>query len=404
MPAGARAEISVGDEVEVDCGSVAGGGAVIAHHGGRTLLIRHALPGERVVARVTEVRAKIVRADAVQVIRPSPARVVPPCPAARPGGCGGCDLQHVRLDDQRAWKAEVVRDALRRTGVWDGPVQVEALAPEESGLHWRTRMRWTVSADGRPGLRRHRSHDVEVIDDCLIASRGIADWLGTAPRFPDAVEVRTTEGGAGVSVEVEGVHTAGPTRVIEVVGDRRWRLSPETFWQVHPGAPAMLTACVMQMAQAGPGEEWWDLYAGAGLFSAPLALAVGPGGRVESVEASASAVRDARRALHDLPQVRLHEAAVERWAPPPGRRPDGVVLDPPRAGAARAVVDLVLDARPGRVVYVSCDPMTLARDLALLTAGGYRLDEVRAFDTFPMTHHVETVGALTRVGAADQIS
>lgn len=405
MPARERIDIAVGDVVEIECGQVANGGAVIAHHGGRTLLVRHALPGERVIARVTEVRAKIVRADAVDVITASSDRVTPPCPAARPGGCGGCDLQHVRADAQRTWKSQVIRDALRRAGVWDQPVAVESLPGDADGLRWRTRMRWTVAPGGRPGLLRHRSHDVEVVDDCLIASPGIAAWVRNGPRLPGATEVRTTEGRSGeVIVEADGVHHAGPAKVVEQVGGRRWRLSPGTFWQVHPAAASTLSACAVALAEARPGETWWDLYAGAGLFSAPLAEAVGPQGRVEAVEASTSAVRDARRALHDLPWVRLHASPVERWRPEGDQRPSGVLLDPPRAGAAPEVLARISGSTARRIVYVSCDPMTLARDLASLCASGFGVREVRAFDTFPMTHHVETVVALMRDGDGDRIS
>ena len=400
-----RADVAIGEVLEVDCGSVAGGGAVIAHHGGRTLLVRHALPGERVRVQVTEVRSKIVRADAIEVLRASADRVQPPCPAAHAGGCGGCDLQHVRPDAQRRWKAQVVQDALRRAGVWDAPVTVEPLAGDADGLRWRTRMRWSVAPDGRPGLLRHRSHEVEPIDDCPIAAAGIAAWRSQGARFPGSSEVRTTQGDDGeVVVEVDGLRVLGPPRVSQAVGDRRWRLSPDTFWQVHPAAGATLTECVLELGDPRPGEAWWDLYAGAGLFSAPLAAAVGPTGSVDAVESSPQAIRDARRALHDLRQVRLHEVSADRWRPEGADTPDGIVLDPPRTGAEPAVLDLIGRSGARRVVYVSCDPMTLARDLAVLGTGGYRVQEVRAFDTFPMTHHVETVAALIRVGERDQIS
>lgn len=403
--AGIAAGISVGDLIELECGPAAGGGAVIAHHAGRTLLVRHALPGERVRARVTEVRAKIVRADAIDIRSPSPDRVAPPCPSAHADGCGGCDLQHVRPEAQRRWKAQVVQDALRRAGAWNGPIEVEALAGDPHGLHWRTRIRWSVAPDGRLGLRRHRSHEVEVVRECLIASPGIAAWRAQDARFPGSSEVCTTQGDdPQVVVEVDGVRVLGPTRVGERVGERSWRLSPRTFWQVHPAAASTLTECVMEMAGPRPGETWWDLYAGAGLFSAPLALAVGHEGRVESVESSAAAVRDARRALHDLPQVRLHHESADRWDPGPGPQPSGIVLDPPRSGAGAEVLARIIATKAPRVVYVSCDPMTLGRDLAVLGSGGYRIARIRAFDTFPMTHHVETVVALVWDGDRDQIS
>ena len=413
-----KGHIAVDEVVEVVCGAIAHGGAVIAHHAGRTLLVRHALPGEVVRARVTEVRAKIVRAEAIEVVQASTDRVTPPCPAAHAGGCGGCDLQHVRLDAQRAWKSEVIQQALSRAGVWSAPVRVESLEGDREGLARRTRIRWSVDDDGDPGLLRSRSHAIEPVARCLIASPGIAAWRASAPHFPGAHEVRTTEGGDGaVSVSVDGTDAGGPRRVVQRVGDREWRLATGTFWQVHPGAAAALSACALAFGRPRAGERWWDLYAGAGLFSAALAAAVGPDGRVDAVESSAGALRDARRALHDLPQIRLHETVVERWLaetdpdPDPdaepdadGPRPDGVLLDPPRSGAGEAVMDRIARARPRIIVYVSCDPMTLARDLAAMTGRGYRVEAVRAFDTFPMTHHVETVAALVPEPAADQIS
>lgn len=405
MPRSPRADMAIGDLAVVECGPVAGGGAVIAHHGGRTLLVRHALPGERVRVRVTEVRSKIARADAIEVLEASADRVQPPCPAAHAGGCGGCDLQHVRLEAQRTWKAQVVQDALRRAGAWDAPVVVEPLDGESDGLRWRTRVRWSVAPDGRLGLLRHRSHEVLPVGDCLIAGPGITAWRSGGARFPGASEVRTTQGDDGVVVvEVDGARVLGPSRVTEGVGDRRWRLSPDTFWQVHPGAAAALSRCVMALGDPRPGEAWWDLYAGAGLFSAAIAGAVGQGGSVDAVESSAQAIRDARRALHDLPQVRLHQVPAARWRPEGRRAPDGIVLDPPRSGAEPGVLERICESGAHRVVYVSCDPMTLARDLAVLGAGGYRVRVVRAFDTFPMTHHVETVAALVRDEDRDRIS
>jgi tRNA/tmRNA/rRNA uracil-C5-methylase (TrmA/RlmC/RlmD family) len=172
------------------------------------------------------------------------------------------------------------------------------------------------------------------------------------------------------------------------------------FWQVHPGAAQTLLDAVLDAAAPQPGERAVDLYSGVGLFSAGLAERVGVTGNVVAVESDERAVKDARRSLHDLPNVRIVAGRVERVVT--GTGPDGdvlaradvVVLDPPRTGAGRDVVGAVLAARPRIVVYVACDPAALARDVATAAGVGYRLGALRAFQLFPMTHHVECVATL----------
>lgn len=397
-----RQPMEVGDEAEVEIGPMAHGGHAIAHHAGRTLLVRHAIPGERVRIRITEVRSKIARADAIEVLTASRDRVEPPCPWAGPDRCGGCDFQHVGIERQRTLKAGIIEEALRRARVWDHPVTVEPVPGDADGLHWRTRVRWTVDPSGRAGLLAHRSHRVVPVGDCLIAGDGIAARI-TSRSWPGENEIRSAEGSDGsVGIWASGRHLEGPSRVTEEVLGRRWRLSAETFWQVHPGAAGALVQCVMELGQPRQGEHWWDLYAGAGLFSAFLGGAVGASGCIDAVEASGSAVRDARRSLHDLPQVRLHHSRVDEWLG--GAGVDGVVLDPPRTGARPEVLARIAQAMPRVIVYVACDPIALARDLATLSDAGYRVRAVQGFDTFPMTHHVETVAALVPQESAHQIS
>ena len=370
------AALSVGDERVVDIGTIAHGGHFIAHADGRTLFVRHAITGERARVRVTEVSSKVVRADAIEILEASPDRVPAPCPWAHPGGCGGCDFQHIALAAQRELKARVLTDALRRFGRL-GHAQVEALGIEvrelpghPDGLHWRTRMRWATASDGRTGLRAHRSHEIIPVDRCLIAAVGVD--------VPD---------------------TAPVPKVLHTVRDRQWRLGSEDFWQVHAALPEALVDTVVEFAQPQPGQSWWDLYAGGGLFAAFLGEAVGATGRVDAVESSAHGIRVARRALHDLPQVRLHTSDVEAWIDATDHdAPDGIVLDPPRAGAGPAVVSAIAAAEVPTIVYVACDPVALARDIALFAQRGYRVAALRAFDAFPMTHHLETVAVLRLSG------
>jgi tRNA/tmRNA/rRNA uracil-C5-methylase (TrmA/RlmC/RlmD family) len=181
---------------------------------------------------------------------------------------------------------------------------------------------------------------------------------------------------------------------VERAGGREWHIDAHGFWQVHPEAADLYAEIVGEWAQAPVGGTAWDLYGGVGLFAAVLAEQVGPDGSVLVVESARGAVADGRRNLADLPQVRFKAALVEDAALT--GRPDVVVLDPPRKGAGKAVVDAIAAHEPDRVIYVACDPAALARDVAGFVEHGYRLERLRAFDAFPMTHHVECLALLTR--------
>jgi tRNA/tmRNA/rRNA uracil-C5-methylase (TrmA/RlmC/RlmD family) len=374
----------VGERFTVDVGPVAHGGHCVARlpaPDSRVVFVRHALPGERVVVKITEGTEtdRYWRGDAVSVeSRPSPDRVAAPCPVAGPGLCGGCDFQHVDLAAQRGLKADVVREQLVRLGRLDpdhplvAGIVVEEVPGDESGLRWRTRVRYATAPDGRRGMRRHRSHDVVPVDDCLITR---ADAL---------------EPGAGQVTEV--VETAAGTHTFSVPADG--------FWQVHPGAPRVLVETVLGFLDPRPGERVLDLYAGVGLFARFLADAVGPSGEVVAVEGDEAACRQAQSNLGDVEvtwgrvDAVLSTAYDEPW--------DLVVLDPPREGAKRAVVEQVIARLPRAVAYVACDPAALARDVATFAEHDYTLERLRALDLFPMTGHVECVALLTRAGSAQR--
>jgi len=372
-------------ELQVD--AVAHGGHCVARHDGRVVFVRHALPGERVRAVVDEDGGGgFCRADAVAVLAASPDRVAAPCTWARAGGCGGCDLQHVAPPAQRGWKAQVLAEQLARLAGVHRDVEVEELPGGPLG--WRTRVRLAVDDEGRAGLRAHRSHDVLAVADCPLAPPGaLAPVLGQ--RFaPGEVEVVVDAGGA--------VHAGDDEPVTVRAAGREWRLSPEVFWQVHPALPDVLAQVVGEWAAAPRGGTAWDLYGGVGLFAAVLAEQVGPDGSVTVVESARAAVDDGRAALADLPQVGWRVGRVEKVLVGLPGPPDVVVADPPRKGLGRAVVDALAAHGPERVVYVACDPAALARDVAFFAERGYTLAELRAFDAFPMTHHMECVARLTR--------
>jgi tRNA/tmRNA/rRNA uracil-C5-methylase (TrmA/RlmC/RlmD family) len=365
--------------VILEIGAVGHGGICIAHApDGRAVFVRHALPGERVRVEVTEERPSYLRADAVEILEPAADRVTPPCPWAGPGRCGGCDWQHVALDAQRRMKAAVITDQLQRIAGIERSIHVSAVRGDERGLHWRTRMRLAVDDDGIAGLHRHRSHEVERIDDCLIAHPDLPVASVVSQKWPehDGVELTRTD--------------------VETAAGRSWQVPEGGFWQVHPGAADALAEAVIELGEFRPADGCLDLYSGVGLFAGVIAPRVA---RVVAVESSAPAVAAARSNLSDLANVTLVRDRVDRWL---GReRPvaDVVVLDPPRKGAGRRVIDGIAAAGPRRVIHVACDPASLARDIGLLARHGYRLGGLRAFDLFPMTAHVECVAQLDREAA-----
>ncbi|GAA1896067.1 class I SAM-dependent RNA methyltransferase [Lapillicoccus jejuensis] len=400
----------VGRTVEVEVGPIAHGGHCVARHEGRVVFVRHALPGELVRVLVTEGRAKdsFLRGDAVEVLRASPHRVTPPCPYAGPAattpGCGGCDLQHVALPHQRELKAAVVREQLQRLAGLEVDVVVEALpgTPEhERGLRWRTRVELAVDAAGRAGLRAHRSHDVVPLDDCLIADErvvatGALSTVWTGCTGVDVVAADEPEAAVEVPLPVDGPVPSVVQHVAVDGPEGEWEesflVSARGFWQVHPAAAPTFLAHVLSELDPQPGERALDLYAGVGLFAAALADAVGVTGAVLAVEGDAVAVEDATANLEDRPQVEVRGGDVARELSAmvdQGVVADVVVLDPPRTGAGRDVVDALVRLGARRVVYVACDPAALARDTSYLLERGWRLSHLRAVDAFPMTHHVE---------------
>lgn len=412
MSAPARPGLEEAERVELTVDAVAPGGHCVARVAGQVVFVRHALPGERVVAEITELHRGFARADAVEIVTAAPDRVEPPCPYARPGRCGGCDLQHVAPAAQLAWKATVVREQLTRLGGLTDEqvdalgVRVEALPGGTLG--WRSRVRYAVDGAGRAGLLKHRSHEVVPIDRCLIAHPAIQELPVLAPagaRWPeaDAVEtVASTGGDVSVVAYADGTPApvSGPSRVREVAAGRDWTLPAAGFWQVHPAAADTLVGAVLDLLDPAPGETAWDLYGGAGLFAAALAGRVGDA-RVTLVESSADGVAAARANLADLPAVEVVSARVETALA--RRRITGpvdlVVLDPPRSGAGAPVVRGIVAAGPRAVAYVACDPAAFARDVGTFAGAGWRMAALRGFDLFPMTQHVELVGLFLPPGS-----
>jgi len=389
--------------IELSPTDVAHGGYCVARHDGIVVFVTGALPGERVRAEVTAKRSKLWYARVAEVLQPSPDRIANIWPEAR-RGVGGADLGHVSLEAGRRWKARVIEAQMLRLAHL--PVQVEGeQAPgdeERAGLAWRTRVTLQVDDSGVLGMYAAKSHDIVPVTTMPLAheeiQEAIARDLARPPRRGGGTRSYVRASHSGLTVYDRRPGRTDPVGTVEEQVDTRYgrfsyEVAADGFWQVHRQAPQVLVEAVLDAVgdQEGPVL---DLYAGAGLFSVPLAQrATGP---VTSVEGSAAAVRDLRANTAGL-GVDCRTGDVAKTLS--GITPHGhgvIVCDPPRSGAGARAVAQMERIGADKVVYVACDPASLARDVADFRARGYNLNSLRAFDLFPLTHHVESVAVLTR--------
>lgn len=398
----------------------AGGGFVGRDEGGRVVFVRHGLPGERVRAEITEDHARWARADAIEILEPSPDRVTPRCSLAGPGRCGGCDYQHASLDAQRRFKTQLLSEQLRRVAKLDLVVAVEVVDPGD-GLHNRTRVRFGTDAEGRLGMRRHHSHDLMLTSECPLATEEIAALALGEEEWPAGADVEacvlneSTTPTVLVTEESDELESDGPYDDDEefdggavdvdsaapqhtVVGERTYLVSPGVFWQVHRLAPSILVEAVLDGLDLAGGESVLDLYCGAGLFTKAIAEIVGPDGLVVGVEGSPHAAADARRNTATMSWVDVMCGSVEpEVLAEAALGATHVVIDPPRRGMTTQALDALIGVETiTRVVSVSCNAATFARDLKRFLDAGFVLDSIRAFDLFEMTEHLEIVAVLTR--------
>ncbi|HEY5111935.1 MAG TPA: TRAM domain-containing protein [Acidimicrobiales bacterium] len=400
-------DVGLNEMITVRIERPATGGGVGRAEDGKVIFVRHALPGELVRARVNESTATFYRGDAVEVLEASPERVVAPCPYAHPGGCGGCDLQHASQSAQLSWKGALVGEHLRRIAGLEIDVSVTTPVGEVKGS--RTRLRCAVDDEGRLCLRAARSHELIALDACWIANEAFEpafrnSWLGVeevelraiGDGEPFAVARRETERGTTFELRsMKGAPLDPTTHSRTKVHDHVFSIGPLSFWQSHRRAPEMLLDTVLDFSGVTSGDDVVDLYSGVGLFAVPLAKKVGPGGRVTAVESSAFAVRDARTNATGLKQLKVREWSVSpRSVNDTVREGSVVVVDPPRLGLAKGVAASIVRRSPRRLVYVSCDPATFARDLKTFLGSGFVMEQLQVFDLFPMTEHVELVALL----------
>ena len=382
----------VGEKFTSTIEKVAHGGHFIARHEGAVFFIRHGIPGEQVVVEVTSTGKSFNRGDVLEVIEPSPDRVKAPCSYAHRLGCGGCDFQHIAIVRQRELKSEVITEQFTRIAKMDLKVVVEEVSDP---LYWRTRAILNIDGSGKAGFFGSRSHNSIQIDDCVtcVPELKLAEITSRTWQPNTKLEISANKSGDRIVAGSEVFE--GPKKLMESVGENTFQVSHSSFWQSHKSAPAVLTEAVMQYAELQSGDQVLDLYGGVGLFTAAALSAVGETGRVDLVEASSSAVGDAKINFENISSVNIYLGEVAKIMPRIGSA-DVVILDPPRDGAGQLVLQQISALDPKRIVYVACDPAALARDCAFANDLGWKLTKVRAFDLFPMTHHIEMVALFTR--------
>lgn len=370
----------------------AGGDGVGRGPDGRVIFVAFTAPGDRVRVRVTQSRARFAHARVLALLEPGRDRFDPVCPVF--GSCGGCAWQHVAYPAQLAAKARILEDALRRIGGMQPPGTI-AVEPSPSAYGYRSRTRVLVQA-GRVGYRRRRSHAVCATDRCPVLLPALDEKLHELARQPPPGDGEWELAWGDGQARAASLAAPSDERIFLEVAGERIGISPGVFAQSNALLLPALAARLL--ALAGAGGEALELYAGAGCFTLPLARRFE---RLVALEASPEAVRDLRanlrdagigsaRVLDDTLESALESGALEALAP------EALVLDPPRAGLPEGAARALAGLAPARVVYLSCDPATLARDLALWVAQGYALRSLEGFDLFPQTPHVEALALLER--------
>lgn len=405
-----------GSTIQLDVTNIAHGGVCVARHEGRVVFVADAIPGERVLARVRESSKKSFwRAETVSVISASPFRQPHVWAAASvdrdpDDRAGGAEFGHIALAHQRELKRQVLADALTRMAHVSPVFEVEAADGDDdrSGTGWRTRVSLHVDDQGRLGPFAARSHRVIPVHDLPLATDELAAAVPWEDRFVghERLDLLVTSSGsapsgAGVRIRLDDQK---PTTITERVGEREFLLADNGFWQVHREAAATLTSAVQQAIDAelfDPTAPNLDLYGGVGLLAAAVCDRFGPRVHITTVESDSAATEYAAENLRDFIQASAATGRVERWlqmgvtgasgSEASRMRKATVILDPPRSGAGRDVIQSLGLMKPAQIIYVACDPVALARDAEFLSHEGYRLASVRAFDLFPNTHHLEAV-------------
>ncbi len=408
------------DTFELTLDEMVHGGQTLGRHAGRAIFVPYAIPGERILARLTDDRGRYAFAAGATLLEPSPHRVEPRCPHFGPGGCGGCHFQHIDYAAQPGYKRDVVIDQLTRIGGFSDPV-VHPTLPSPDAWVYRHHATFHVDAEGSLCFVGTDNQTLIPIEECHIIRPELLDLFYelNLDGIPELDRVRLQSGSDGdlmailstrddeapelevtlpVSINFllsdnEPVNLIGASHVTYTVRGRRFRVTAGGFFQVNLPQAAALVDLVLDRLDLRGSESVLDLYAGVGLFTAFIAERAS---LVTSVESYPPAVTDADENLADLDNIDLIEGNVEDVLPDLEGPFDAAVLDPPRTGLDVRALDALVAHAPGRIVYVSCEPSTLARDAKRLVKHGYRLVDVQPVDMFPQTYHIECVALMSR--------
>jgi tRNA/tmRNA/rRNA uracil-C5-methylase (TrmA/RlmC/RlmD family) len=391
--------------LELEIEKVAHGGIFVARHEGRVVFVSHTAPGEKVKAKVYEDKGgSFCRAETLEVLSPSKNRVSHIWKEADRLGAGGAEFGHLALDYQRSLKTDVLEESLSRMAGISQRVQVLPVPGDDTtnGLGYRTRVQLHVSAEGVAGPYQERTHNVVPVKSLPLAVTEINELGIHLKNWQDVkrIEIATASTG-GVQWFIDK-KLKGDKKLTERAVGRSFRISSGGFWQVHRGAAELLATEVIELSDGLDIEaNNLDLYGGVGLFSGALATKYGKKLNITTVESSKVATSDASANLVDLAKHKAVAAPVEgflRLQIKQGLQLAGatVILDPPRAGAGKTVVDQLVFLEPKKILYVACDPVSLARDLKAFMGSGYRLEQIRSYDLFPHTHHFETIASLVK--------
>lgn len=395
MSSSKRITLEVGQRLRVTIEKIAHGSHFIARYEGAVIFIRHGIPGEECEIEITSTGSSFNRGDVIEVFEPSPDRVSAPCRFAHRKGCGGCDFQHISLNRQRALKSEVITEQFLRIAKMDISVEVEEVS---APLGWRTRCSAVTTKAGALGFYQARSHKIIPVDDCriLVPEMKFSELAVRGSKGDQRIEISLSNTGERTIASANAREESplrlsdGPEVAHYTVSGKSFEVSQKSFWQSHKDAPRVLTEAVLSFAQLQSGDHLLDLYGGVGLFAAAALDLIGESGSVDIVDGSKSATADASRNFSKNKNVNIYTGDVERLISRFSSA-DVIILDPPRDGAGKLVATQCASLTARSIIYVACDPAALARDTTYLRDAGYELDAMRAFDLFPMTHHIESV-------------
>ena len=388
--------LAIGEILTLDIGNIANGGHFVARHDNQIIFVRHAISGETAKVKVTAINSRFAFGDAVEILKPSKDRVPPPCQYAHPEGCGGCDFQHINYDVQSDLKKEVLKDQFKRITKIDISPEIIIVNPSD-GLHWRSRLNLAISENKKVGLRAHKSNSIIEINECLIALKEInkSDIFSANWDSEENLKISCSNTNQ-INISQFNKSIIGPEKLTENVDNNEYTISPKSFWQSNINDPGLILQQVIKEANIQQDEIVCDLYGGVGLFTLPISKLIGKNGQVHLIEMNDTCIEDANNMFEHIDNVFIHHGTVEQKLGSV-KKIDTIILDPPRNGVSKQVMNQMIEKKPHTIIYVSCNPSTLARDSKVLLDNKYSLNNIVGLDLFPMTHHIESVAAFRKI-------